>query len=238
MIKNEKIFPLIYRLLTRKIYKKKKNDVSAPSLVEVIAFIIFERAPLSYFNKFGHEGLIKIAFSLQRLVLLFYSFLKFFYRIAKLTLTMLKKIKRVFRKDRHSTTFTDGLPYSSNTIIMGDIIAFHGFRVESKKVFLYFSRFEEIKSDLLFFVHAYPENVSQLSQERLSQGYFSLDNWPAIPIRHWPGKKTYTNIIDFSSFASGYYKIKVGIYNPVTFERLSIQSTADNSIDLGWILIK
>ncbi|MEC0213254.1 hypothetical protein ABEX47_01210 [Paenibacillus ehimensis] len=240
MTKNEKIFPLIYRHLTRNIYKKKKNDVTAPSLVEVITFVVFEKAPLSYFEKFGHEGIIKIAFSLQKIVLLIYSILKFFFRLAKIIFKMLKTTKRLLVGNRAfpSVIFKEKLPFSSNTVIMGDVVVFHSFAVEGKKVFLYFSRFKEIKSDLLFFVHAYPEDVNQLPKDRYEQGYFSLDNWPEIPIREWPLKKTYTNTIDFSSFTSGYYKIKVGIYNPVTFERLSIQNTTDSSIDLGWILIK
>lgn len=214
-----------------------------PKAFEIVALFLYSKLPLNYFQKHGHEGIIRISHKLMAYLSIVFKLIKMIFNLVRVLRKIYRDakniVKALLKKDSKSPHLIDYVHVNSSALYLSHSILYKGYLIDDKRwLVTYFERLKAAPSNLVFFTHLYPENQSVLPEERKNFGFISLDNWPVIPIHEWPTGKTYKNVLNIDGIASGYYRIKIGIYSAINFERLSISQTDDDAIDLGWIYIE
>ena len=230
-------FNLFYRRYTHFIYNKKYGNAQRfPGWNTTLVFFLYEKLPLSYFKNSGHEGIIRVGFMINKFIRSIYLFIKPFVRfvkmLAKFVRNCLNRLKTFVKVIVKRNDKAHKIPVTSKTVNFENRILYQGMDYSNEHLYLYFERIKKMKGEYLFFVHLYAENAND------SRDIFYKDSWPVQPIRLWEKGRTTTQSIYLGDIPKGYYKIKIGIYNSKTFERLRVEGTNDNSVDLGWREVK
>lgn len=228
---------LFYRRYTHFIYNKRYGNAQRfPGWNTTLVFFLYEKLPLIYFEKNGHEGIIRVGFIINKFLRSFYLLLKPVARVVKSVikfigncLKALKAFVKLFVKNKEKVR---KIPVTSKTVNFENLVLYQGMDYANEHLYLYFERIKKLKGDYLFFIHFYAENANN------NQEIFYKDSWPVQPIRLWEKGSTITQSIYVGDIPRGYYKVNIGIYNSQTFERLKIEGTSDNSVNLGWREVK
>lgn len=236
---NENFLALIYRRYTHFIYNKKHgNFIRFPGWQTTIVIYLYGFLPIKYFDNSGHEGIIRVGFNIFNGIRKIYHLLKPLFKmlkfVIKFILNVFRNVKAFLRDILPSKNKIHKIPVSSKSVVIENKIVYQGFDVVNNHLYLYFEKIKQVKGNYLFFIHLYPENMNILNDESKENGLICLDFWPNKAISEWEKNKTITEFVALSNVPSGYYKIKIGIYDSVNFERMNIEESPENYIDLGW----
>ncbi|TQR18159.1 hypothetical protein [Psychrobacillus soli] len=228
---------IFYRRYTHFIHNKKFGNAQRfPGWYITLVFFLYEKLPLSYFKNRGHEGIIRVGFMINKSIRSIYLFINPFAKLLKMLVKFARNclisLKTFLKIIVNGNDKARKIPVTSKTVNFENTVLYQGMDYSNEHLYLYFERIKKMKGDYLFFVHLFAEKTND------SRDIFYKDSWPVEPIRLWEKGKTITQSIYLGDIPKGYYKIKMGIYNSQTFERLRVEGTSDNSMDLGWRELK
>ena len=80
-------------------------------------------------------------------------------------------------------------------------------------------------------------NALILGEERKAHGFLNFDHVPIVPVRKWRKGKIYVDELDLLSAPAGKYRVKIGLYGRSDGEKMRVEGTEDNCVNLGWIKV-
>lgn len=224
--------------ITFYIYKKRaRTRLDFPNMLELLVMIFCEVAPNWYFRRHGLNGIIRTSqymLNLGRIILypiriVLVFVLRIMKEVLRLILTVRRYCQTVIPSYRCSHLLT------SESLQLNHGIWFLGFVYSADTLETHFTTQFPLRADFMIFVHLYPLNQNERTNN--SEHRISLDHWPELRTNQWRVGGEVTIYTPISTLDSGYYNVKIGLYNPVTFERVNVFGSQENDISLGWIRV-
>ncbi|PWH19378.1 MAG: hypothetical protein DDG58_05005 [Ardenticatenia bacterium] len=102
---------------------------------------------------------------------------------------------------------------------------------------LYFEVLDRVARDYTIFLHGAVEDVSLLPPERQQYGFANWDHRPSVPTSQWQPGRIYADLYRIQA-KPGEYRLRFGFWEPRSKERLVVQGSGAQAIDLGWHFLR